>query len=654
MASSHARSVKACTACRQVKLKCDAREKFPDQCSRCKARGLACTIDATFKRTPARRRLEEVTKQLQDIKQALGISPHSNGIPSAEGIRERADSLDHIPDHSGATDTSRRSYDGRPSKPDIPVQPLFGLDRPDGIPSKLMTMTLGTVEVDPHLTLQLFQYYADNLHQYSPIISNTVTIDKLQRSEPLLFWTIIIIACRNDPACPVIFPGLINPYRELLGSCMVRSPYSLRSIQAILLISLWPFPIRTQPEDPGWIYVGAAMNAAQHLGIHRPAVSRGRSDPEFTASECTLTWAACFWVSTQISSHLGICPPLHNAIDMDAIVDASRENALSRELAPGTHIQYCLAKLSEIMTNPMAAALQDPLLRAFEDELNSLKTKYDDMWSNRLEVQLLVAKLMLFAMAMSQIERREDERADILSSDSSNEPKKVVLYSALATAVQVINLVHRMFSDIIAKYPSGHHDFVFPLPKVYFRGITFSAVFLLRYFILDPSPFPSDMELARNNVTMVHDLFARFSNHPFDEAARVVKFLEALGRQNLPRATLRKINIRDRLGAGLVMAGIKTAWEMQKEMAQAEKDVSEDDPSPIRESEGVTPVTGHSAGTDQVLPETQIHLPMPMVTDGPDAWLSGLDLPGGMWDVFNDSFWGPNDLPLEGFPGFVQ
>ena len=46
---------KSCTACRQVKLACNARMTAPDPCSRCQNSGLECLFDSNFKRIQMRK-----------------------------------------------------------------------------------------------------------------------------------------------------------------------------------------------------------------------------------------------------------------------------------------------------------------------------------------------------------------------------------------------------------------------------------------------------------------------------------------------------------------------------------------------------------------------------------------------------------------------
>jgi superfamily II helicase len=69
-----ARSNRACTTCRQVKLRCDSAQTFPSPCSRCKRGNLQCRIDPDFKRTRARHQLNEVTSQLIAIQKTLEMN----------------------------------------------------------------------------------------------------------------------------------------------------------------------------------------------------------------------------------------------------------------------------------------------------------------------------------------------------------------------------------------------------------------------------------------------------------------------------------------------------------------------------------------------------------------------------------------------------
>ncbi|KAF2654247.1 hypothetical protein K491DRAFT_484823 [Lophiostoma macrostomum CBS 122681] len=76
------RPVKTCTECKQVKLRCDSKVKFPAPCSRCQARRLHCIVDSQFRRTPARKRVEEMQRELEALKSQQSDSKASRTTES--------------------------------------------------------------------------------------------------------------------------------------------------------------------------------------------------------------------------------------------------------------------------------------------------------------------------------------------------------------------------------------------------------------------------------------------------------------------------------------------------------------------------------------------------------------------------------------------
>lgn len=61
----------ACTTCRQVKLRCDAAQRYPSPCSRCEKRRKTCVFDSEFKRRPVRGALERLLEEKEQLKQIV-------------------------------------------------------------------------------------------------------------------------------------------------------------------------------------------------------------------------------------------------------------------------------------------------------------------------------------------------------------------------------------------------------------------------------------------------------------------------------------------------------------------------------------------------------------------------------------------------------
>lgn len=87
----------------------------------------------------------------------------------------------------------------------------------------------------------------------------------------------------------------------MLSNVMTRSIRSTYTIQALLLLCLWPFPVQSQLDDPSWEYCGMAVAAALKMGLEDRPVSWGqtvRPSPDEHIPRLK-AWLGCFVVSTE-------------------------------------------------------------------------------------------------------------------------------------------------------------------------------------------------------------------------------------------------------------------------------------------------------------------------------------------------------------------
>ncbi|KAK3081098.1 hypothetical protein LTS18_010285 [Coniosporium uncinatum] len=378
-----------------------------------------------------------------------------------------------------------------------------------------------------------------------------------------------------------------------------------------------------------------------------------------------MTWIGCFVVNTILSSHTGVAAPVQSTVDLNTIVQITHEVPMPQELIIEADIQRCIAKYTGVLQGPLTSLTLDPLVKLFEDDFNSIRSQHEDTWNERLEFHLLISKLNLYAMVCVFESQTENNNIELRAVSSSS--RNPIHYAGMAASAQVATLFTRMFNEAVANMPKPPPKYWLPFPKHYFRGIVFAAVFLLRYFILDPSSNPSDKEVARNNVTLIRNVFSMYSQEPTDEAGRAGRLVEVLGRQKIPPHAVRKINIQDRLGAAMILQGIKAATDPQDLQALRDRPERNGDTAPA-ESGPQTKHTGsvpmdvqpsmiaqsqHAQSQDPVTEAPQDANTLP--ADAADPWLSSiqaLDMPYGMWDMFNESFWpAPVDLSFDGIQG---
>jgi hypothetical protein len=76
-------------------------------------------------------------------------------------------------------------------------------------------------------------------------------------------------------------------------------PHSRHTVQALLLVSVWSFPINTMSKDQSFMTVSLAKSACMQLGLHRPETVqdflrvRTTFRPE-EFQEAVKIWAGCF------------------------------------------------------------------------------------------------------------------------------------------------------------------------------------------------------------------------------------------------------------------------------------------------------------------------------------------------------------------------
>lgn len=127
--------------------------------------------------------------------------------------------------------------------------------------------------------------------------------NKCYENGSLLFWAIILVACRRYARDPAILPFLMDAVRREIFTAISSLPLSIHSINALILVCTWSFSDVRFINDPGSMFAGVAMNAALLLGIHTGKGSNrefsfGVFQNNFTDEEAAFTWAG-YNITTQ-------------------------------------------------------------------------------------------------------------------------------------------------------------------------------------------------------------------------------------------------------------------------------------------------------------------------------------------------------------------
>ena len=626
---------KACTACRQVKLKCDAKEVAPQPCSRCRASGLQCKIDQTFKRVPARQQLQEVSNRLNSLQRSLGLdqNPHLPASASLEDyIRHsrrpddirRAVPQSHFSDYTQTSSDLGFAPDGQSAGP-LHFLELDSLDE-QGV------WQLGDVVLDANTIRVLFNHFNETHFRHTPFLEPCTSLLQYYQSSELLFWTVVLSSCFMYNDFHELHGRLLPYHRQLLSAKMLGERVSLRTIHAMLLMCTWTYPVSNQYDDLTWIICGTAVNMAMVMGLHKPghvheyAKDNQRHPGSTYTRNCT--WLACFIISAGISAWLGMPPPLSASSHIEVIGTLCKDNSLPRRYRARADIQRRLVQLTTSLDSPrLDFRTRHSLIKIYEQELDDVQATFDDVWTDDLDIEWLGAKLYLFGIGFVS----HGNNANSIETESPAVAAREVLQKGLAAAIGILDTISRMKLPPTARGANrtDSPDYIWQLafyPKVhgsdpainsgkltsalqyYFRIGGFANFFLLWFLAVDAQASPADKELARTYITFTYRLMISFKQSP--EHVRAGKAIEELARMSISSGQPSSLRVNTRLGASFMYSYTLDGAAIAEPKFQILPTLGA-----VGEGSGITP-------TQQMPPEETAVMgapPLPPPTDAPTS-----------------------------------
>jgi transcriptional regulatory protein LEU3 len=203
----------------------------------------------------------------------------------------------------------------------------------------------------------------------------------MYESENTLFWTVLLVACRRYARTTFVLPFLMTGVKKELSSAIVQLPLTISTINALILVCTWVFPIVRFVNDPTPSYSSAMMNTAMLLGIHtgkgsNTEFSFGSFQTNFTDEEAAYTWGGYNITSQRVSTYMGI-PPL------GCLFNQTIQNVIDGRtpfhVPSGFRVLLECQKFSHQVSKTMAACLEETrgvsahIVKHLEDEFDSIQ-----------------------------------------------------------------------------------------------------------------------------------------------------------------------------------------------------------------------------------------------------------------------------------------
>ncbi|KAL1890318.1 hypothetical protein Sste5346_008320 [Sporothrix stenoceras] len=589
--SSSKRCSMACTTCRQVKLRCDAAQRYPSPCSRCEKRRKTCVFDSEFKRRPVRGALERLLEEKEQLKQIVDSLGAGATVTTNAGT---APTTSHIT-------PSQTQSEASPVVHTVDDTPGYDLDG----------VRLGFAVVD-----DLFEFYTSVFLPMLPILDITSKSPAAVCADSeLLFWTILITAAQNHPEHRIsVFVPLVTPYRRLLADALVRPARTVYMTQALLIVTAWPLSVEMQRNDPSWYYCGFAASSAIHLRLHeaealwwyssaggREEVVAEGGDGHRGNSARYRTWLGAFVVSNTLSIDMGLPSPMGAVAPLaQNLLKQLGDDALPEVFAARIELQSILFRSDTILKDTASSSAsfssRNPLLDVLERELDSFEQKWTTVESTSerkklpltIHLDLLGARLRLRApLLMPRSRPGPTETTSHMEPDIFAEAawQKTVHYAGQIVQLMADYLLggNEVDNTLTEDKRNGQPRHIIAaekrcLPKHYYRVLLMAVFALLIYVMLHQKRRAEGSQdevftRALAYTRQAPDLIQALSRHPADEHGRCARFLRLVAHyvddpslandfaDDFARALAPPVN-------DIIEVGIKASWVIRQRVRQ--------------------------------------------------------------------------------------
>ncbi|KAJ3554389.1 hypothetical protein NM688_g3138 [Phlebia brevispora] len=195
---------------------------------------------------------------------------------------------------------------------------------------------------------KLFQIFLDYMNPSLNLLDPELyTSQTTFWRSPFLFTVVCGTASRYYASRPQLYQHAMHYAKLAAGVSLIQDEKNIETVQAYLLLSLYPVPSRKWEDERSWIYLGTAIRVATSLNLQYPvdAKSSDKLHPREILNR-TRTWLNCYNLDRSMGSQYGKATIIDNS---DYVANHSDQwwNSSSYNLkGSDIHIAACTAALT--------------------------------------------------------------------------------------------------------------------------------------------------------------------------------------------------------------------------------------------------------------------------------------------------------------------
>ncbi|KIW31468.1 uncharacterized protein PV07_03116 [Cladophialophora immunda] len=553
----------ACILCRQDKLRCNASATFPDPCARCASRNRTCKIDANYRRISTVNRMELLSRELCRM---------AGAHPRQQQRQPQQREIDILNDSNFPSIQLH-------TNPCVNTTPTQGtcLESTSTSPARISAMTqtfqLNDLTLSKSDVGELFQEFFMYYHDQLPMLEKDIDAPAVFDASPLLFWVIILTATRNLESHHTHFQSLCKKMPMLLGKLMSQRDDSVHTMQALLILSMWPLPVNRQSDDMRWVHSGMAMQMAMQAGFHRVGYEQEYHGLTYSKSSAderkhTRIWRAWCFVNAMLSCEFGLpCLVPFDSLDIKPVDEACLPPDFLSKLRLALYISRINDSLGDKTKDNNYRTRTTRLLDKDLENLAATLRRARGQWTCSVEFVLLSIRLNMYAFSLRQP-----------PSASTPDLDHTLLQSSVAKcACRLINIY---VSSPLPTLNTSNPGLCLQkyCHKFYFRSVYAALLTLLKISMLNQIS-PQELGEVNNSIRLGHCAIKSCSTTEGDEYERVAGMVELLCKKGVIESASGRYSVESRLGASLWLELLASAihWRRLNSMPKTrERDSNTD------------------------------------------------------------------------------
>ena len=233
--------------------------------------------------------------------------------------------------------------------------------------------------------------------------------------------------------------------------------------------------------------------------------------------------------ASRLSADLGLPPPMGPAAHMYMRILGHVKDQLPTDFLHHLDLQRYAVRSAAVLTRAHSNTLQTSFLELLEHDLGAVEDNMQQPLSPTVEIDLLAAKLRLYAIPLLTSQGHTTTSPERISS-------RVAWYKGFHVAMQLASLFTDKskgnISDLSPLTPTNSFNEARKItsfhPKYYFCVLVMTAMYLIKLMAVDDQMSARDKTLARSRIQEVQTTLMLGSRNELDEqdrAAKMIKFL---------------------------------------------------------------------------------------------------------------------------------